>query len=72
MAVQGRVPLRDSEHAEVEALLSALSAGPVGIGDPLGEADPAIVRRTCRADGVLVKPDAPITATNAGFRKWAT
>ncbi len=62
----------DSEHAEVESLLSALSTGPVGIGDPLGGADPAIVRRTCRADGVLVKPDTPVMATNAGFRKWAT
>jgi hypothetical protein len=48
--------------AEVEALLSALSAGPVGIGDKLGRTDPGLVRRTCRADGVLVKPDVPLTA----------
>jgi hypothetical protein len=48
--------------AEVEALLAALSAGPVGIGDKLGRTDPAIVRRTCRADGVLVKPDVSLTA----------
>ena len=73
----GLVPYKDvfhtrSEHAEVEALLSALSAGPVGIGDRLGEADPAIVRRCCRADGMLVKPDTPIAAVNAAFRKWAT
>ncbi|HVV36505.1 MAG TPA: hypothetical protein VHC63_07850 [Acidimicrobiales bacterium] len=73
----GLVPYKDvfhtrSEHAEVEALLSALSTGPVGIGDRLGEADPAIVRRCSRADGVLVKPDAPIAAIDRGFRKWAT
>ncbi|HVT75613.1 MAG TPA: hypothetical protein VHD87_01175 [Acidimicrobiales bacterium] len=73
----GLVPYKDvfhtrSEHAEVEALLSALSTGPVGIGDRLGEADPAVVRRCCRADGVLVKPDAPIAAIDRGFRKWAT
>ena len=61
-----------SEHAEVEALLSALSTGPVGIGDPLGRADPAMVRRTCRADGVLVKPDTPVMAVDRAFRKWAT
>ncbi|HTO53274.1 MAG TPA: hypothetical protein VMR50_07795, partial [Myxococcota bacterium] len=30
--------------AEIEALLSALSAGPVGIGDKLGRTDPALVR----------------------------
>jgi hypothetical protein len=73
----GLTPYKDvfhtrSEHAEVEALLSALSTGPVGIGDALGEADAAIVRRCCRADGMLVKPDAPVAAVNAGFRKWAT
>ncbi|HUR76311.1 MAG TPA: hypothetical protein VMZ22_00035 [Acidimicrobiales bacterium] len=61
-----------SEHAEVEALLSALSTGPVGIGDPLGRADASVVRRTCRADGVLVKPDTPVMAIDRAFRKWAT
>jgi hypothetical protein len=48
--------------AEVEALLAALSAGPVGIGDRLGRTDPELVRRTCRSDGVLVKPDVPLAA----------
>jgi hypothetical protein len=61
-----------SELAEVEALLSVLSTGPVGIGDPLGHADAAVVRRTCRADGVIVRPDTPVMATDAAFRKWAT
>jgi hypothetical protein len=65
----GLWPYKDVFHSvassptrEVEALLSALSAGPVGIGDRIGEADPALVRRTCRADGVLVRPDVPIAA----------
>ncbi len=51
-----------AETREVEALLSALSAGPVGIGDRVGAADPALVRRTCRADGALVRPDVPVAA----------
>jgi len=51
-----------SEPREVEALLSALSAGPVGVGDRVGTADPALIRRTCRADGVLVRPDVPVAA----------
>jgi hypothetical protein len=51
-----------SETREVEALLSALSAGPVGVGDRVGTADPGLVRRTCRADGVLVRPDVPVAA----------
>jgi hypothetical protein len=49
-------------HGEAEALLSALSAGPVGLGDRVGVADPALVRRTCRADGLLVKPELPVAA----------
>jgi hypothetical protein len=53
---------RASATREVEALLSALSAGPVGIGDRIGEADVELIRRTCRADGVLVRPDVPIAA----------
>ena len=55
------------EHAEIEALLSVLSTGPVGVGDRLGRADAEIVRRTCRADGVLVKPDFPIAAVDRAF-----
>lgn len=54
-------------YAEVEALLAALSTGPVGIGDAIGTADPALVRRTCREDGVLVKPDAPLAAIDRCF-----
>ena len=54
----------DSETREVEALLSALSAGPVGIGDAMGMADPELIRRTCRADGVLVRPDVPVAAVD--------
>jgi hypothetical protein len=49
-------------HAEVEALLSALSAGPVGLGDRLGRTDRDLVMRTCREDGVLLKPDLPLAA----------
>jgi hypothetical protein len=41
-------------------LLAALSAGPVGLGDPLGQVDAGNLRRAARADGVIVKPDAPV------------
>lgn len=46
-----------------EALLSALSTGPVGLGDRVGRCDTDLVTATCRADGVLVKPDVPVAAT---------
>lgn len=65
----GLWPYKDVFHSapgsatrEVEALLAALSAGPVGVGDRIGEADVDLIRRTCRADGVLVRPDVPVAA----------
>jgi len=50
------------KYVEAESMLAALSAGPVGLGDRLGHTDAAIVRRVCRPDGVLVKPDVPLAA----------
>ena len=47
-------------HAELEALLAALSGGPVGIGDRRGRTDVDIVRRTCDADGRLRPVDRAI------------
>jgi hypothetical protein len=57
------------EHAEVESLLAALAAGPVGIGDRAGRSDCEIVLRTCRSDGVLLKPDAPVAAISSCLRE---
>jgi hypothetical protein len=55
-------------HAEAEALLSALSAGPVGLGDRVGRSRREIALRTCREDGVLVKPDLPLAAIERCLR----
>ena len=52
------------DHGEPEALLSALSTGPVGLGDRVGRFDPTLAMRTCRADGRLIKPHVPIAATS--------
>jgi len=54
-------------YAEVESLLASLSSGPVGIGDEIGCTDRDLVLRTCREDGVLVKPDVPIAALDRCF-----
>ena len=53
-------PIDGDVHAAVEALLSALSGGPVGIGDRFGRTDRGIVMRTCDADGRLRLVDHPI------------
>jgi hypothetical protein len=41
-------------------LLATLSAGPVGIGDAIGAENTRNLFQSVRADGVIVKPDAPI------------
>ena len=55
-------------NCECEALVAALSSGPVGIGDRLGRTDRALVMRTCREDGMLVKPDVPVAALETCYR----
>ena len=50
-----------------ELILSTLSAGPVGVGDELGQIDASNLKRAMRADSVLLKPDAPAEPTDASF-----
>jgi hypothetical protein len=77
----GSDPIDGDVHAELEALLSAMSAGPVGIGDRIGCTNRDIVMRTCDADGRLRHTDRAIAliddclfgAPAAGHRlAWAT
>lgn len=55
------------KFGEQEALISSLSAGMVGVGDKIGAADPTLLLRTCRKDGLLLKPDKPATPIDAMF-----
>jgi len=48
-------------------LLATLSAGPVGIGDLMGDETKTNLSRAVRADGVIVKPDAPAVPTDRTF-----
>ncbi len=48
-------------------LLATLSAGPVGVGDPIGALDKANLMRVVRADGVIVKPDVSIAPLDEAF-----
>lgn len=71
----------DDPYPEIEALLSAFSAGVVGIGDALGRTDVDLVARLARSDGRLIKPDRPLaladrctfhSRTSAKGLCWAT
>ncbi|MGH3168473.1 MAG: carbohydrate-binding protein, partial [Trebonia sp.] len=48
-------------------LLSNLSAGPVGVGDPIGQESAANLMRVVRPDGVIVKPDVPIVPADQTY-----
>jgi len=48
-------------------LLATLSAGPVGTGDGIGRESRPNILLAARADGVLVKPDAPLVPTDASI-----
>jgi hypothetical protein len=48
-------------------LLANLSAGPVGVGDGLGQVSAANLAQVARPDGVIVKPDVPIVPTKATY-----
>jgi hypothetical protein len=48
-------------------LIATLSGGMVGVGDPIGTLDSANLMRAIRADGVIVKPDHPLTPLDAAY-----
>jgi hypothetical protein len=48
-------------------VLSTLSAGPVGVGDPLGKESATNLKQVARPDGVIVKPDAPAVPTDQTY-----
>jgi hypothetical protein len=48
-------------------LLATLSAGMVGVGDPLGTVQAATLLQAVRPDGVIVKPDVPIVPVDAMY-----
>lgn len=55
-----------------EVLIATLSTGPVGPGDGLGFANYTRIMRCCRQDGLILKPDYPLTTLNLLFSDWAS
>ncbi len=48
-------------------LLATLSGGMVGVGDAVGQLDPATLLHAVRPDGVIVKPDDALTPLDASY-----
>lgn len=49
---------------ELHALMALLSGGPVTPSDAVGATNETLVRSLCRADGLLLKPSRPATASD--------
>jgi len=60
-------PKVHESNSELQALVSNLSAGTIGPGDKIGCADRTLLLKTCRPDGLLLKPDRPATPIDRWF-----
>jgi hypothetical protein len=56
---------------EMECLAAALSGGPVAPSDKIGTENKELLMKTCRADGLLLKPDKPATPIDLMFKEHA-
>jgi len=52
---------RREPRFRLESAVLALSGGPVAFGDKIGLENKTIIMATCRADGIILKPDKPAT-----------
>ena len=48
-------------------IISTLSAGPVGVGDAIGDVNTAHLKAAIRADGTIIKPDSPLLPIDATY-----
>lgn len=63
----GSTDFHAQPNVELDAILAVLSTGPVGIGDGAGYTNITLLNSTCAADGLILKPDKPITALDSVF-----
>ena len=52
-------------------LISTLSTGPVAPGDRVNYTNAKVVMKCCRQDGLILKPDRPLTTLNTLIVDWA-
>jgi hypothetical protein len=71
---QPGAPYKSSPHEvlpEREILIATLSTGPVGPGDAINYTNVDRIMKCCRKDGLILKPDRPLTTINALISDWA-
>lgn len=60
-------PINGEKMPEFMALISTLSCGPVGCGDKIGKFGVDNLFKTCRKDGIILKPDKSLRAADIMF-----
>jgi hypothetical protein len=53
-----------------EILIATLSTGPVGSGDAINYTNTERIMKCCRQDGLILKPDRPLTMINTLVSDW--
>jgi hypothetical protein len=56
---------------EREIVLAVLSTGPVGPGDAINYTNEERIMKCCRQDGLILKPDRPISMIDVLISEWA-
>lgn len=56
---------------EREAIIATLSTGPIGPGDAINYTNVKLIMQCCRSDGLILKPDRPLTTINRLVSDWA-
>ena len=57
---------------QLQAVVSLMSGGGVGLGDSLDTINTDIIMKTCRADGLLLHLDKPMTVTPLQLQRMAS
>jgi hypothetical protein len=63
-------PNATEELPDREILMATLSTGPVGFGDGINFTNIQRLMRCCRNDGLILKPDRPLTTINTLVADW--
>jgi hypothetical protein len=73
-SLQPGAPYKPSPHEVLpdrEILIATLSTGPVGPGDAVNYTNVERIMKCCRPDGLILKPDRPLTMINTLVSDWA-
>ena len=65
-------PFYKSPFPELLAVQAIMSCGPVGPGDRINYLNKDLLMKTCRNDGLLLKPDKPATPIDLMFKRHST